>query len=100
MAREIYQSIKGDAEGFDALMADDEEKAIQIYKMIDKKSSGKTEATYKLTQILEDQYTGRSELLKAKLPPYIVSAIEYVTEEITEVVVEQPTPELDPEGAQ
>jgi putative ATP-dependent endonuclease of OLD family len=101
LARELYQSVKGDVEGFDGLRSDDEEKAIQIYGMIDKKSSGKTEATYKLAQILEEQYAGRPDDIKAKLPPYIVSAIEYVTEKIViETVVEQATQELEPEGAQ
>jgi putative ATP-dependent endonuclease of OLD family len=101
LARELYQSVKDDAEDFDELKSDNEEKAIQIYGMIDKKSSGKTEATYKLAQILEEKYAGRPDDIKAKLPPYIVSAIEYVTEKIViETVVEQATQELEPEGAQ
>jgi len=99
LAREIYQSIKGSIEGFDKFKSDEEEKAIQIYAMIDKKSSGKTEATYKLAQILEGQYADRPEALKDNLPPYIVSAIEYVTEDFSIPLVEDSTEaELETEG--
>ena len=81
--------------GFEALCDDPEEKAIQIYGMIEKKSSGKTEATYKLAEILNHAYQRDPTGLKNKLPAYIVRAIEYVTEPI--VIEEQTAQELEAE---
>ncbi|MDO6539563.1 AAA family ATPase [Alteromonas stellipolaris] len=82
LARELYRSVKGDENGFDELSKDLEERAIQVYGMIEKMSSGKTTTTYKLAEILGKDYKDNPEKLKSKLPSYIVEAIEYVTEPI------------------
>jgi putative ATP-dependent endonuclease of OLD family len=100
LAKELYCSVKGSEVGFEDLRDDPEEKAIQIYGMIEKKSSGKTEATYKLAEILSKTYKKDPTGLKNKLPAYIVSAIEYVTELIVmEAEEEQPAQVLEAEGA-
>lgn len=83
LAEEIYTAINGNKEGFDALSNDDEERAIQIYQKVAKKKSGKTEMAYKLAELLKN-YKNRSMELKRKLPPYIIKAIEYVTEPLLE----------------
>ncbi|MGI3060645.1 AAA family ATPase [Vibrio alginolyticus] len=98
LAKELYCSIKGSDEGYDELSDDDEERAIQIYGMIEKMSSGKTTSTYKLSEILNKAYQGDPVELKNKLPAYVVSAIEYVTESI--VAEEKPEQELVDEGVQ
>ena len=83
LAKELYTAVKGNEDDFDKLSHDEEEKAIQIYGMIEALESGKTDTTYKLTEILES-YKGKPSELKAKLPPYIVKAIEYVTEPLAD----------------
>jgi putative ATP-dependent endonuclease of OLD family len=101
LAKELYCSVKGSEVGFEDLSVDPEEKAIQIYGMIEKMSSGKTMSTYKLGEILSEAYQGNPTGLKDKLPAYIVSAIEYVTESIAiEAVEEQVAQELEAEGAE
>ena len=93
--------MKGSEVGFENLSEDPEEKAIQIYGMIEKKSSGKTEATYKLAEILSKAYQEDPTGLKNKLPAYIVSAIEYVTELILmEAEEEQPAQVVEAVGAE
>lgn len=59
-------------------LKDNEEKSIYLYKMI-AENNEKTALAYELTKILKDNTTNGEELL-AKLPKYIVDAIEYVTE--------------------
>lgn len=101
LAKELYCSVKGSEVGFEDLSVDPEEKAIQIYGMIEKMSSGKTMSTYKLAETLSEAYQGNPTGLKDKLPAYIVSAIEYVTESIAiEAVEEQVAQELEAEGAE
>jgi putative ATP-dependent endonuclease of OLD family len=101
LAKELYCSVKGSEVGFEELGDDPEEKAIQVYGMIEKMSSGKTMSTYNLAEILSETYKDDSVGLKNKLPKYIVSAIEYVTESIViEAAVEQAAHELEAEGAQ
>ncbi|MCE7536434.1 ATP-dependent nuclease [Aliivibrio fischeri] len=95
LAKELYRSVKGSEVGFESLSNDPEEKAIQIYGMIEKMSSGKTTATYKLAEILNDAYQTDPTGLKNKLPAYIVRAIEYVTEPI--VIEKQTVQELEAE---
>lgn len=79
LAKEIYIAVAGSDDGFDDLSDDEEEKAIQIYQLIESKSSGKSDVSYALAEALS-AYEGRCEELVKKLPPYIVRAIEYVTE--------------------
>ncbi|WP_351089221.1 AAA family ATPase [Shewanella sp. S1-49-MNA-CIBAN-0167] len=101
LAKELYCSVKGSEVGFEDLRDDPEEKAIQIYGMIEKMSSGKTMSTYKLAQILSEIYKDDSAGLKSKLPKYIVSAIEYVTESIAIATVEdQVAQKLEAEGTE
>ncbi|UZE97640.1 ATP-dependent nuclease [Alkalimarinus alittae] len=89
LASEVFQSIKpeGAVIGFNDLPYSAEERAIKIYSMIETRSSGKTESTYHLAQILRDKYKGKSDEFRGKLPPYIVSAIEHVTETFNPVGV-------------
>ncbi|OFC70822.1 ATP-dependent nuclease [Alteromonas confluentis] len=84
LGKELYLALKGSEEGFDSLREDAEEKAIQIYKMIESMSSGKTETTYKLVDVLNKEFEGKPIELRKRLPSYIVSAIEYVTEPFEE----------------
>ena len=86
LAEHVYSSIKvtSDPE-FSTLPTDIEEKAIKIYSMIEKKGSGKTEATYKLVDILKSKYKNKPLELRAHLPSYIVEAIAYVTEPFSEL---------------
>ncbi len=82
LAAEVYKALKGSQDGFDALPADAEEKAIKIYGMIHKKSGAKTDVAYQLSSILQSQFAeeGKKEELKNKLPQYLLDALEYVTE--------------------
>jgi putative ATP-dependent endonuclease of OLD family len=106
LAKEIHEAISGEADGFDELPADPEERALKIYCMIESAAGGKTETAYRLGEILERDYgvqdlpvEGESEAaaaarreetarqremkrreLRSKLPPYIVRAIDHVTE--------------------
>ena len=83
LAEHVYSSIKEtDDPEFSSLPTDDEERAIQIYGMIEQKSSGKTEATYKLMGLLKTQYQDKPLELQKVLPSYIVEAIAHVTEAI------------------
>ncbi|HHX8647688.1 MULTISPECIES: ATP-dependent nuclease [Vibrio diabolicus subgroup] len=101
LAKELYCSVNGNEIGFDALCDDPEEKAIQIYGMIEKKSSGKTEATYKLAEILSKIYKEDPAGFRKKLPTYIVHAIEYVTEAIpVEAMEGNTTQEIEAEGVE
>ena len=93
--------MNGSEVDFENLSDDPEEKAIQIYGMIENKSSGKTEATYKLAEILSKAYQEDPTGLKNKLPAYVVSAIEYVTELIPIVAAEEQAAQvLEAKGAE
>lgn len=101
LAKEMYCSVNDSEVGFENLSDDPEEKAIQIYGMVEKKSSGKTEVTYKLAEILSKTYQKDPTGLKNKLPAYIVSAIEYVTELIIiEAEEDQLAQLIEAEGAE
>ncbi len=76
LANEIYTAIKGNDEGFDELSEDAEEKAIQIYQLVEPE---KSDLSYILSESLS-VYEGKAEELIAKLPSYIIKAIEFVTE--------------------
>jgi len=81
LASEVYEALKQTQEGFDALRQEAEEKAIQLYGLIEQKSGAKTDVAYRLATILSRDYgtVGKKEELKYKLPPYVVDAIEHVT---------------------
>lgn len=101
LAKELYWAVNDGEVGFEDLNDDPEEKAIQIYGMIENMSSGKTMSTYKLAEKLSEVYKDDPAGLKNKLPQYIISAIEYVTEPIVvEAVAEQPVQELEAGGVQ
>jgi len=83
LAQLVYEALTGSQDGFDELPQDDEEKAIKIYGMIENKSGAKTDVAYKLSSILKREFKeeGKKEELKNKLPPYILGALEHVTED-------------------
>lgn len=91
LARLVYEAVSGSDGGFDELSDDAEERAIQIYGMIENKSSGKTEATYKLAALLNAKYKDCPDDLRRSLPPYIVNAITHVTAGFPAEVQEEST---------
>jgi putative ATP-dependent endonuclease of OLD family len=107
LAKEVYEAANDGETGFTDLSSNEEERAIQILRLIDSKSSGKTQTAYRLCQILEKRYTAVTEPppageteenrsarvkrnddaraakcseLRQKLPCYILKAIDYVTQ--------------------
>lgn len=62
----------------------DETMAIRIYKPLYSGSASKPETAQFLAQILEENYKQGDPELRKKLPPYLVSAIEYVINPIDE----------------
>lgn len=83
LGEEIYGLVKGeDDPEYEGLPEDPELKAIKIYGLIDAKKY-KTELAYRLCQYLVETYSdpSGSRRLLDKLPIYIKSAIEYVTEQ-------------------
>lgn len=56
-----------------------EKKASYIYSFFSLHNTSKPEASQWLAQILDEKYDRNTELLKDKLPSYIIDAIEYVT---------------------
>ncbi|GAW94723.1 MULTISPECIES: ATP-dependent nuclease [Colwellia] len=79
LAEEVYLAVKGTSEGFDSLSTDSHIRAVQLYRMIESKGKAKSEVSYLLANILS-KYKDQPELLRSKLPSYIIDAIEYVTE--------------------
>lgn len=79
LSEELYQAINSSMDGYDALNTNAQIRAVQLYGAIEGKGDGKSEISYLLAGILS-KYKDRPLDLKAKLPPYIVDAIEYVTE--------------------
>ncbi|WP_298769737.1 AAA family ATPase [uncultured Shewanella sp.] len=85
LGKEVYEAINGNTDSYDNLNEDDHIRAIQLYGSIEGKGDRKSEVSYSLSNILS-KFKGRPEELKKKLPPYIIKAIEYVTEPLlTEV---------------
>ncbi len=106
LAAEVYEALRGTSDGFAALPADDEERAIAIYSEIATSSGAKTEVAQELAVILRAQFAPvqsvappdeneqarqqrlahdaqaneiRKALLREKLPVYILRALEYAT---------------------
>lgn len=79
LSEELYQAINNNMNGYDELNTDAQIRAVQLYGLIEGKGDGKSEVSYSLANILS-KYKERPLDLKAKLPSYIVDAIEYVTE--------------------
>lgn len=79
LAEEIYLALHGTNEGFDDLSTNNQIRAVQLYGMIESKGNAKSEMSYVLASIIS-KYSGQPELLRSKLPSYIIDAIEYVTE--------------------
>ncbi|RUO77883.1 ATP-dependent nuclease [Idiomarina seosinensis] len=82
LGKEIYQILKTKADcDYSELSDDDEIRAIQIYRLIES-NHRKTELAYLLSQKLIDVYSSSSltNQLYKKLPEYIKSALEYVTD--------------------
>lgn len=76
-----YEALMGNTDGFKELPEDPEEKAIRLYGMIESRAAAKTDVAYRLVPILEREFggKGRRQRLKAKLPPYLLDALEHVT---------------------
>ncbi|MFH6955276.1 ATP-dependent endonuclease [Pseudoalteromonas sp. XMcav1-K] len=91
LAKEVYQSIHGNTDDYDNLNASEQIRAVQLYGAIESKGEGKSEVSYSLANILS-KFKGQPQELKANLPPYIVNAIEYVTEPLPAEVVPEPVP--------
>lgn len=86
LAESVYESIKADTDPvYSSLPEDIEEKAIKIYGMIENKGSGKTEATYRLVNLLKSKYKDKPSEFRALLPSYIIEAIAHVTEPFPEL---------------
>lgn len=83
LSEELYQAINNSMDGYDALNTDAQIRSVQLYGVIEGKGDGKSEVSYSLAEILS-KYKDRPLDLKAKLPSYIVDAIEYVTESFPE----------------
>ena len=89
LATEVYQAANGSSANFEHLPKDDEEMAIYIYKIIEEKKV-KTNTAYTLVKILTEKYKEQEQqnVLKSKLPNYIIEAIEYVTEPLESIPLE------------
>ncbi|XOV78971.1 MAG: ATP-dependent endonuclease [Aestuariibacter sp.] len=86
---EVFEAINGSTNGYEELNDNSQIRAVQLYGAIEGKGDGKSEVSYSLAAILS-KFEGRPQELKAKLPPYIIQAIEYVTEPLpNEVAAEQ-----------
>lgn len=83
LSEELYQAINNSMDGYDALNTDAQIRAVQLYGVIEAKGDRKSEVSYSLAEILS-KYKDRPLDLKARLPSYIVDAIEYVTESFPE----------------
>ncbi len=79
LAEEVYLAVNGTSEGFDSLNTNNQIRSVQLYEMIESKGNAKSEVSYLLANILS-KYKSQPELLRSKLPSYIIDAIEYVTE--------------------
>lgn len=82
LSQELYQAINGSVEGYEQLSEDNQIRAVQLYRKIEEKSDGKSDVSYLLAGILS-KYKGRPQELKARLPLYIIEAIEHVTEPLS-----------------
>ncbi|WP_257292565.1 ATP-dependent endonuclease [Endozoicomonas sp. ONNA1] len=89
LAQHVYIAIHGSDDGYTDLPDDPEEKAIKIYGMIEDDNSGKTKATYRLSELLQEAFKGKPGELKNLLPPYIVAAVEHVTEPLESEVIRE-----------
>ncbi|CAI2934339.1 ATP-dependent nuclease [Aminobacter niigataensis] len=107
LSAEVFEALNGNMDGYDALPNDDDElRAIAIFKQIAESSGGKTEVAYKLSALLAKRFgpivtqpppaenaeqaevrrtadaaasLARRDDLIAKLPAYMLSALEHVT---------------------
>ncbi|KFW99137.1 AAA family ATPase [Pectobacterium carotovorum subsp. carotovorum] len=79
LSEELYEALHGNLVGYENLSSDVQIKSVQLYGEIESKGDGKSEVSYRLANILS-KYSERPSELKSKLPPYIIEAIEYVTE--------------------
>lgn len=82
LSEELYEALHGNLIGYENLSTDAQIRAVQLYGEIENKGDGKSEVSYLLAKILS-KYSERPSELRSKLPPYIIEAIEYVTEEFS-----------------
>lgn len=83
LAKEIYEAIPGNTKEYTNLSDNIDEKSLQIYTKI-AANKLKTEVAYNMTELLSKYYKEKPLEFKKKLPPYIIKAIEHVTEPLTE----------------
>ncbi|WP_026970859.1 ATP-dependent nuclease [Aliagarivorans marinus] len=79
LGEELYEAIHGNTDGYGDLNPNNQIRSVQLYSAIENKGEGKSEVSYSLVNILS-KFDGNPQQLKSKLPPYIIQAIEYVTE--------------------
>lgn len=72
---ECYEALNGSTSEASSITGRDEEKATYVMSKVDK-----TDFAYNLVSILETKYADNPEGLRTKLPPYIVDALEFVTD--------------------
>lgn len=82
LSEELYEALHGNLIGYEDLSTDAQIRSVQLYGEIENKGDGKSEVSYLLAKILS-KYSERPSELRSKLPPYIIEAIEYVTEEFS-----------------
>jgi len=89
LAHLVYEALTGGQEGFDKLSADREERAIQIYGMVESTAGAKTDIAYKLVLILKREFEApeKKHDLRSKLPAYILDALDHVTAPLAEQVI-------------
>lgn len=92
LGKEVYEAIHGNTDDYTTLDTDDQIRAVQLYGSIESKGDGKSEVSYSLANILS-KFEGKPKELRAKLPPYIIKAIEFVTEALPAEDAPQPVSE-------
>lgn len=71
---ECFEAVNGSKDNITSIVGDEDEKATYIQSKVNK-----TDFAYKMSAILERDYSERADELRSRLPPYIVAVIEYVT---------------------
>ena len=91
LEEEVYRACKGylsdgdnnefstDWAEFKKDFTDETQRAVKIFSLVDK-----TETAYNLSIALEKKYLNNPEEFKKLLPPYLIEAIEHVTEPLSE----------------
>ncbi len=77
----VYEALGKSGEEFNNLPDESEERAIAIYREIETRSGAKTEVAYRLTALLDREFSadGKKQELRNKLPDYLLDALAHVT---------------------